>query len=157
MKQTYLLIVTDNNRKFLTKRENMDSLLEFVKTFKAEIYLAQAENAKVLEIVELVRALCDQEYDDNPECDKMDRLYPAPPKKNRQSILRQSSHIDQYIETRLLAKESISLKKLKKHFKKYNVTDACLCNHLASVRDSLIKAGHSVEKTGRGEYAISQS
>lgn len=153
MKEKCLLIVTKDHRRFLTQQKNLPSLIEFVKTFGAEVYLVQTRDQKILELKSLADAICNPDYDDNPECDKLKRVYP-PVGKDRATILKEASKIKAFILDRFLTGKEVSLTDLKKRYKDYNVTDACLCNHLSVVRKTLAKEGKKVNKLGGGRYCI---
>ena len=50
----------------------------------------------------------------------------------------------------------LSLKSLKKKYENLGITDACLCNHFASVRRNLIKEGVTFRKIGAGKYCLAE-
>jgi hypothetical protein len=150
-----LLIRTKDNRKFLTYEKHLPSIIEFAKTFGAEIYQVEAVG-KLMELKSLANAICDPQYDENPEHTKIDKLYPKS-KKTRDNILKDAAKISRFIRRRLLSGKAISLKELKEKYKDCNVTDACLCNHLATMRRSLTREGHSFEKVGAGKYCLAGS
>lgn len=147
-----LLIRTKDNRKFLTYEKHLPSLIEFAKTFNAEIYKATAEG-KLMELKSLANAICDPQYDENPDHTKIEKLYPKS-KKTRDIILKDASKISRFIRRRLLSGKPLSLIELKEKYKNCNVTDACLCNHLATMRQSLVREGHSFDKVGAGKYCL---
>ena len=63
MTQKCLLIKTKDNRKFLTHEKNLNSLIEFSKTFGAEIFTVPiAQEFSILELKDLVAALCNPQY-----------------------------------------------------------------------------------------------
>lgn len=58
-----LLIQTNDNRKLLTYQKNYKHLLEYVKTFKAKVFIVKVENdQKILDLNKLVSALCDKNF-----------------------------------------------------------------------------------------------
>jgi len=153
MKQTCLLLKTKDGRKFLTYEKNLPSLIEFAKTFGAEIYRVEIEKQKILELKALANAICDQEYATSPKHRRIEKIHPKP-KRTRQAILRNAIKIRKFIRRRLLAGKPVSLKELKTKYKHYEMTDACLCNHLSTIRKLLIREGYTIKKLGAGKYCV---
>jgi hypothetical protein len=156
MNEKYLLITTKDHRRFLTYEKNLLSLVEFAKTFGAEIHLVMLEkDQKVLELKALTAALCDQSYNMKPKCEKLERIYPKT-KRSRKTILTEAAKIRNFIRNKFLAGKPVSLKELKEKYKKHNLTDACLCNHLAMARKALSREGYSFRKIEAGKYCLSK-
>lgn len=153
MNKTCLLIKTKDGRQFLAYEKSLPSIIEFAKTFGAEIYKVEAENQKVLELKYLVAAICDQDYVSKPIYKKAERLYPRS-KRNRDDILKTADTIRKHIQRRLLNGKEVSLKELKEKYKDHQITDACLCSHFTAMRKTLIREGHTFEKKGAGKYCI---
>ena len=57
-----LLIQTKDKRKFFTHEKNFVQLIEFSKTFGAEISMVKLEEGPILELKELAPAICDPSY-----------------------------------------------------------------------------------------------
>jgi hypothetical protein len=147
-----LLLKTKDNRKFITYEKNLPSLLEFAKTFGAEIDVVKVENGtKGLELKALTAAICNPKYDNNPEYTPVKKIYPNS-KKQRKSILSEAKTIRQFIKKRFISGKNVSLKDLKEKYKNQKLTDACLCNHMAMVRKELSKEGYTFRKMGAGNY-----
>lgn len=153
MKEKCLLITTKDHRKFLTRQENLPSLVEFVKTFGAEIYTVQTEGQKTLELKALANAICNQEYDDKPTYTVIKKIWPKTA-RGRKSILKSAERIRTFIRTRLLSGKPLSLKELKQKYENLKVTDACLCNHFSTVRRQLMREGRQFEKVSGGKYRL---
>jgi hypothetical protein len=157
MSETCLLIKTKDNRKFLTHEKNWVSLVEFAKTFKAEVYRVEpAAGVKPMELKALTAALCDAGYADDPEHAKVERLYPKA-KRNRKEILTGAVKIRRFVRRRLLSGKALSLKELKEKYKGQGLTDACLCNHLSATRKELAGEGYVFRKIGAGKYCLTKS
>lgn len=150
-----LLIRTKDNRNFLTHENNLQSLIEFSKVFLAEIYLAEHEEGKVLELKTLANSLCKQDCQSEVQVRKIKKLFPKDG-KSRKSILNNAQKIQSFIETRLMSGKPLSLKDLKKKYNTLEITDACLCNHFANVRKKLSKNGHEFSKVGAGTYCLTE-
>jgi len=153
MTKICLLLKTKDNKKFLTHEKNLPSLIEFAKTFRAEIYRVEVEDQKTLELKALVDAICDQEYEITPKHNKLEKLFPVP-KKARKDILADAVKIRSHIFRKLKSGKPVSLKELKKKYQKHKVTDACLCNHLSMARKQLTREGCTVKKLGAGTYCV---
>lgn len=151
--KTCLLLKTKDGRQFLVYKKSLPSIVEFAKTFGAEIYKVEAENQKVLELKYLVAAICDQDYESKPKCHKLEKLHPRST-RNRDAILKTAATIRRYIQRRLLNGKEVSLKELKEKYKDCEITDACLCSHFTAMRKSLSREGHTFEKKGAGKYCI---
>ena len=61
-----VLITTKDNKKFLVHKKHYKKLSKFIKTFNAECRLIKSKN-KILELNELVPAICDKDYNQNIE------------------------------------------------------------------------------------------
>jgi hypothetical protein len=152
-----LLIQVKGGNSFLTPEKNLTSLIEFAKTFKVEIYLADpAADATILQLKALTAAICDPSYQSSVKCEKLERIFPTS-KKNRKNVLIEANKIKSFITTKLLTGKPVSLKELKKKYHDQKLTDACLCHHLTMVRKSLMAEGCEFEKVAAGTYRISNS
>ncbi len=147
-----LMIRTNDKRKFFTKEENFPQLIEFSKTFKAEISLVKAENAQILDLAELAPALCSPVSSRTPQYELIEIKLPKI-KKTRKNILAIAYKIKKYIKEKFLSGEIVSLKDLKKKFKKYNLTTSCLCHHI-NITKAELALTHKIEKIGAGTYKI---
>ena len=154
MKEKSLLIITKDKRQFLTHQKQLQSIIEFAKTFNSEIYLVTTENQKILGPKALAEAICNQEYDDKPECVRIKRIYPKI-KRDRKLMLSEAANIRMALIDQFFEGQVVSLKDMKDKYKKSGVTDACLCNHLSAVRKQLEREGQIIRKVGGGQYCIS--
>lgn len=156
MSDRTLMIKTKNGRKFLTYEKHLSSLVEFAKTFGAEIYAVEPDaGQKVLELKALTAAICTAEYDGPPKYAAGAKIFPKP-KRRRRAILAEAGKIRRYITKRLLAGKPVSLKDLKAKYEMHKLTDACLCNHLSVARKVLSRDGHQFKKIGAGKYCLCQ-
>jgi hypothetical protein len=156
MTEKCLLIKTKDNRKFLTHEKNLKSLIEFAKTFNAEIHRVKPQKGqKVLELKTLTKAICQSEYQEDPEYIILKRIFPKP-KKSRKDVLKESDVIRNFIREKLVSHQVVSLKDLKAKYKSDKLSDACLCNHLTVVRKQLTEEGFSFRKLGAGTYCLAK-
>src|SRR5574343_935644 len=134
-----LLLKTKENKLFLTYEKNLLSIIEFIKTFDIELQIVATENKKlILELKDLIKALCNPLHKCHPIYNKIKTIYP---KRKRENIIKTATEIKEFIKNKFLTEGSISLKSLKNKFSKYNLTDACLCHHLTTIRKSMSKEG----------------
>ena len=146
------LLLKIKKRTFLTHEKNLDSLIEFAKTFSAEIHLVESEKQKVLELKALANAICDQEYNLKPKAyQEIKKIFPKR-KKDRETILKNAKKIQRFIHRRLTSGKAVSLKELKQKYQHLCVTDACLCSHLSVARRNVSKEGYRIRKIGAGTY-----
>jgi hypothetical protein len=156
MLEKRILVKTKDNRKFLTFEKNLPYLIEFAKTFNAEIELVKVDKKiKALETKALTAAICNPTRQDVPEYTSVRKIFPKS-NKQRKSVLSGAKSIKDFIEKKFLSGKPVSLKDLKDKYKNQKLSDACLCNHMASVRKSLSKKGYKFRKLAAGKYCISE-
>jgi hypothetical protein len=151
-----LMIKTKDKRKFFTHEKNFPQLIEFSKTFKAEISLVQVVDPTILELAQLAPAICDANFVAPPvqDCELIEIKMAVEPRKNRGKILRLASQIKSFIQKKFLKGEVVALRDLRRRYKRYNLSVPCLSNHIARVRQELAVKGKAVERVGAGKYQI---
>lgn len=148
-----LLVRTRDKRKFLIHEKSMPTLIEFVKTFHAEVYRVELIEGKIIaQLKSLASAICNPDYRPTIKVRKLEKLYP--PHRPRTHLLENAKKIRTYILKTLSSGKPVSLKQLKKRYKNCKVTDACLCNHLSIVRRQMLRSGKVVAKIGQGKYCL---
>lgn len=150
-----LLIETKDERKFVTHQENFKNLIEFAKTFDAQIFLINNPNKKILNMEQLCKAFCNQNYKSQSEYRKVKKLFPNT-QKTRKEILKEAQEIQSFIMETFAKGESLSLKELNDKYKNCNLTSSCLCQHMARVRSQMRKDGFDFIKIGAGNYKLKQ-
>lgn len=149
---TCLMIKTQDKKIFFTYKTTLKQIIEYVKKFKAKIYLVKAYNVEVLQIKDLAIALCSKTSNQSHiKCEIIEKIFPISIRK-RVKILKDATKIRDFITKKLKKGDTMSLQLLKKRFKMFDLTDSCLCNHLAKIRKDLNKQGHNIRKIGPGEY-----
>ena len=147
MKQC-LMIETKDHKKFFTYEKNLPYLIQFSKTFNAEISKVQIPSeAEVLELEQLAPALCEKK---SQNVDYKILSMKLSSRTKRRKIISRAKKIQNYIQDRLLTGEVVSLSELSHKFR--DLTSACLCNHFKLTRDAMIKEGHKFVKIGGGKY-----
>ena len=149
-----LMIETKDRRKFFTHEKNFPQLIDFAKTFDAEISVVKLEEGQVLELTELAPALCDAGYRRPRSSYQLLETKLAPRSNSRSSILRNAEKIQGYVMERFLNGDVVCLSELKEKFRKHKLTTACFCNHIRRAMDDLKKEGIVTEKIGAGKYKI---
>jgi len=148
-----LLIKTPDKRKFLVNEKYMTSIVEYVKTFHAEVYRVEVLEGKIIsQLKNLAGAICNPDYDIEMKVQNPEKIYPK--SRPRSSILKNAKKIREFIHARLSGGKPVSLKDLKNRYKNCDITDACLCNHLSAVRKQLIRGGMTIKKIGQGKYCL---
>jgi hypothetical protein len=144
------MIETKDRKKFFTHEKNFPQLIEFSKTFNAEISKVQIPSeAEVLELEELAPALCEKKPQKTVDYKVLERkLY----RINRHKTLSKARKIQKYIQEKLLTGHPVTLKELAEKFK--GLTNACLCNHFKQIRVIMTKKGYNFVKMGGGKYKI---
>lgn len=150
-----LMIETKDHRQFFTKEENYSELIEFSKTFDAELSIVKAKEVEVLDLMKLAPAICNCNYKlKKPEVEILEVKIPLASKKDRTKIIKTAKKIREYVRERLVSGQSLKLSNVAEQFKQYNLTLACFCQHARAVRKELEKEGFNIEKIGAGEYVV---
>lgn len=154
-KKNLLMVRTKDKRRFFTHQKNLPMLVEFAKTFNAELLVVKGDKIQALDLDKLAPAICDSTFDTDVEFEIVSKVYPkAERQRQRTQLLTNAQSIKDYIRTNLTKQQPVSLKELKTKFQELNVTDSCLCHHLKVVREELQGKGMAVTKVGAGKYAI---
>ena len=156
MSEKCILLITNDNRKFMTSETNLANLIEFIKTFNAEAYLVSTQDTNCIsDLKKLVEEICNPRSNQSFEFQIIQKLCQRK-SKNRNSTIQNSNEIQKFIKTKFLSGESVSLNELKEKFSKQSLTDACLCNHMTRAKKFLCKEGYKFKKIGAGKYCISK-
>lgn len=151
MKECLMIETKDHNR-FFTHEKNLPQLIEFSKAFKAEISKVQIPSeTEILELEELAPALCEKK---SQMANYKVLEVKLRPKANREKMLSKAKKIQQHIQGNLLSGKTVSLKELNKKYEKYQLTNACLCNHFRLIRKEMESKGRTFVKVGGGKYKL---
>lgn len=148
-----LMIETKDKRKFFTHEKNFPMLIDFAKTFNAEISVVKLQEGQILDLADLAPALCDATYKRPKSNYEILETKLSPQHHTRDSILKTSEKIQAYITERFQAGEAVSLSDLKEKFRKYKLTTACFCNHVKRAMDAM---NVDFDKMGAGKYKVSK-
>lgn len=151
MTKKCLMIETADHRKFFTHEKNYPQLIEFGKTFGAEISIVKADNPELLDLVGLAPALCDRTYNKKANFEVVE-IKMSKRSRTRKNMLSQAVIIREAIKKRLLSGDEVRISEMAKQFEYDGLTLACFCNHMREVRKELEKNGKQVKKIKRGVY-----
>ncbi len=151
-----LMIKTQDRREFFTHEKNLIQLVEFSKTFGAEISVVKVDDsaASILDLRDLVPQFCDQTCKPEKTAYEVLEIKLQGVKCKRQQMLKTANRIKNHITDEFLSGNIVSLRGLKRKFARHKLTDACLCQHLARAREELVEQGHAIEKVGGGKYQL---
>ena len=151
MSKTCLMVETADNRQFLTHEKNYPQLIEFSKTFGAEISVVKIEDPsiEVLTLDKLSSAICDSTYKQKIEFEIVE-----PKITVKRSPRSRSKKIRDWINIQLLTGKPLRLSDVYEEFNDLNLTKAAFCTHYAAVRKEAVKAGKKIEKVGGGTYKV---
>lgn len=144
-----LLLELKDKRKFFTHEKNFDQLIEFCKSFKANLSLVEIKSGKLINLEELVPALCNHKSKQNYEYTIIEKKI-----KNPISKIKVSTKIKNHIRKHLTSKQTVSIKDVSKKFDKYGISRASLSNYFKEVKLEIEKSGLSVIKIKAGHYKV---
>lgn len=148
-----LLVKTKDQKKLFTDEKNLPELIEFSKSFGAEISVVQVKEAEILDITKLGTAICDSNYQP-VQCPDYKIIKTPNISKQIKKETSPGQKIRKFIKDKFLNKKEVSLKGVIKKFDNHLFTPSCFCNHIKFVRNELEKEGYEIEKIGWGIYKI---
>jgi len=153
------MIKTKDNRRFFTYQKNFPQLIEFSKTFGAEISIVKVKEAEVLNLDELAPAFCDASYQYKPDYDLIEikiaefkKITPEAPKTNRIKSLETAAQVRSYVMQEFISGKVVSLHSVLKKFKTLSIST--ICNHIRIVKKQIEKKGYEIKKIGAGKYQV---
>lgn len=148
-----LLLKTPDNRHFFTHENNFPLLVEFGKTFGAEISVVKADNPPVLELEELTRCLCTPNDNEPPKYEVLEIKLSASEVSNRTKKSEISKQINSYIKDELISGKAVSIVGL---LSKFNGTNQTMSGYLTRARRELTAKGYYIKRIGVGEYKVEE-
>jgi hypothetical protein len=114
MNEKCLMIKTKDNRKFFTHEEHLNDLIEFSKTFGAEISVVKIkDNIDILELNDLAPAICNASYKSKTNYEiieiKLARFTNLSPSSKRNQILNAASNIRKAIKDKLTSGDILEI------------------------------------------------
>ena len=149
-----LLLTTKDKRNFFTRVRNLPQLVEFSKTFGAEISVVKTKDPPILDLIELAPAICNPNYaEPENEFEILERKIPVKI-KSRKNTVKVAEQIRAHVRKALLDGRIVHLHRVAKRFEKQQLSHTTFSNHIRKVRDELILDGYNVIKVKPGQYQI---
>lgn len=148
-----LLLKTPDNRCFFTEEKHFPCLIEFGKTFNAEISVVKLkEEIEVLELEDLAKSLCTHPPTEVYPIYEVVETKLVPEAKVRTDKASQPKEISEFIRTELLAGKTVSLSDLETKYE--NVKRASLSGYVSRVKWDLTARGYYIVKEKPGKYRM---
>ena len=151
MPKQYLMIETKDKRKFFTYRENLPQLIEFSKTFNAEISVVRTDEAP-LDMLSLAENICGNDCKIHKPNFEIVEVKIGKNSKNKHQ--HKSKIIKNFIQKKILAGKPMCLRELSERYEKYQLDNTTIYNYLTSVRKKLANDGFPTERVSRGVYQL---
>lgn len=157
-----MLTTSPDGRRFFTPEANYPLLLEFAKTFGAELSIIKAqEPIEILELSELTKSMCDQAYNDKGKSFEIVETKFTPSGESQYKIktaddgkVGRNQEIKNNIREKLLSGKEVALKSICQEFEASGLSPSTLCNYFKQVRISLINQGYGFAQIKRGCYKL---
>ena len=146
-----LMLQTTDKRCFFTYKNNFPQLIEFAKTCGAEISVVKTQDAKIEELEDLAKSICN--YSKTKENPQYEIVEVKLPNIKIKKPLKTNEIIDS-IKKLFLDNEIVSIKNLENKFFDSDVSKTTYCRHISCVRKKLIKDGYEISKIGHGKYQL---
>jgi hypothetical protein len=151
-----LLLKTPDRRSFFTEEKNFPVLVEFGRTFDAEISVVKTkEQVEVLDLDDLAKSICSQTEDKQAEYDVLEVKLSAPVREtseNRESKLKKAKEVIDQIKTDLRSGKTISLADLESKFP--DVAKSSLTNYFTRARRELASQGNNIRREKPGFWRV---
>lgn len=145
-----LMLETKDQRIFFTHTKNFPMLIEFSKTFGANISIVEIkEKTEILDLEALAPAICDPNFKQKANYKIIERKL-----KNKKNNRSTAFKIRQYIKNQFENGQIVGPKLIAENFKEYGLTDTCFYNHFSAIKDELKKEGKELKKVGAGKYQL---
>lgn len=150
-----LMVRTPEKRRYFTYEKNLAPLLEYSRMFQAEISVVRVKEAEVLELDQLVAALCDSHYQ-NPVITYRVLGVKSKHRTPRVFSRQNASLVRDYIKETLLKGKDVSLRSLVGKYAELGLSDTSLSNQFKRVRDELGLLGHRLVRDHGGSYRVAR-
>ncbi len=134
-------------RHFFTPKKNFNYLIEFAKSFGAELKIVKAKSVTLLPLSHLVRAFCDPLYNDESDFVVLDDMTPGKSITTQRST---SPELDK-IRHEFMRGQKVSVKGL---MKKSELSESTIRRYLTIVRNDLSEEGRIIKSPVRGFYQL---
>jgi hypothetical protein len=148
-----LMIKTPEKRKYFTHEKNFAPLIEYSRMFQAELSVVRVREAEILDLPDLIPALCDTNY--QPVTSNYRVLgVKIQNKPNRHSTRQNAQLVRDYILDNLLKGRPMSLRCLCTRFGDLGLSSTSLANQFRRVRDDLNYKGYDLGRDSGGVYNV---
>ncbi len=134
-------------RHFFTQKKNFNYLIEFAKSFGAELTLVRAQNVTLLPLNHLVKSFCDPLYNDKAEFTVLENMTPGKSITTQRNINPELAKIRRELERG----RKVSVKGL---MKKSELSESTIRRYLTIVRNDLSEEGRIIKSPTRGCYQL---
>lgn len=152
-----LLLKTPDDRCFFTEEKNFPVLVEFGRTFNAEISIVKTkEEVEIQELPDLAKSICNQDKQNHPEYEVVEIKLSPPTGKAiaaRETKINQTKEVIEYIKSELLNNKIVSMIDLETKFPEVN--RMTLSNCFTRVRRDLTSKGKILDRIKPGHWRIS--
>ena len=149
-----LMIETGDKRKFFTHEKNYPSLIEFSKTFDADLAVVRITDGStpLMDLAELVPAFCDAAHRQGEVAYEVIEEKMNPNSTKRGKILKTADKIQSHLVETFTSGGVVTLADLRMKFAGY--TSACFSNHIRRAIVTLARRSIEIKKIGPGRYQI---
>jgi len=139
-----LLVKLKDKRKFLTSKSNLDQLIEFANTFKAELLLVETNCKNIKSLEELANDICDT------NCKQEDFDY----KEIEKIAKKKSKKVFEQMIKDLKNKKTIDISKIKCEFSKQGLEEKEISAQIQKAKIYIKKIGFTLNKIDKNKYKI---
>ena len=163
MKTKCLLLRLPDERKFCTKIENEQNLIEFAKNFNIQLHHVEVDTPEILDLKELSVAICNKDKkgletefliieSKHNKIKCIEQFTKFSKLSDRQKSSSKSKSICNYIVSKFKEGGKVNVKKIAKKLKKYNISNNTIYRYINQSKKILEKDGLSVVKVSVGVY-----
>lgn len=149
-----LLLKTPDERIFCTNPDNLPLLVEFGRTFNAEISLVKLlEPTPILDLEEMAKAICEKEKTEIPKYELIKiQITPSETSKIRLETLKKNRKIKDWIKEKMFSNK-LSVNDIETEFK---ISKQSAHGYMTRAKREIEASGHKVNKEGAGIYSATK-
>lgn len=158
-----LMVKTIDQRQFFTDTNNYPQLIEFGRSFNAQISVVKTDGVLPLSLEELAKSLCDPERGRDVVAYEVieERLKSAPVQTPVEpfpiDLKKKSRLIMDYVRKEFLAGNLLNIKAVSSKFSGVGVGATTLAGYFHKTRRQMESEGYKFHKEGRGNYRLTLS
>lgn len=153
-----LMIELDEERRYFTDEENLPQLLEFCKSFDLKMYVVQAKEVTLIDIMGLPKIVCEGKKTPSIEFKVIQNVLPFDPAisipvvRNRSHAIKTAKAIREKIRSRFLLGEAVSKDMLEEEFPEDSIPSSSFALHVRTIRKELEEQGYTFERISPSCY-----